>query len=155
MLHLPLVCTTVNGGIFGLPMSASDRLPKLLLRFAMSGGLATVMHWSLMALLMRAHWPAEVATALGALVGAIVNYVMQRYFTFRVNVAHMRALPRYVLVMMLGWIANLTLFAVLHSGMMLATGLAQVFTSALVALLSFTLYRSLVFHDRIHSSMAG
>lgn len=132
----------------------SDRLHALVLRFVLSGGLATAVHWCLMALLIRFHLPAEVATALGAFAGAIANYRLQQRFTFRVRVVHARALPRYVLVTALGWLANLGLFAALHGWLDLGVSLAQLLTTVVVALFNFTLYRRVVFHDRIHSGVA-
>ncbi len=137
-----------------MSLPVSDRLHALLFRFVLSGGLATAVHWSLMALLIRFHLSAEVATALGALAGAIANYLLQQHFTFRVRLGHARALPRYVLVMVLGWLANLGLFTALHGWLELGVSPAQLITTALVALFNFTLYRRVVFHDRIHSGLA-
>lgn len=135
-------------------LSGPDRLTALLVRFVLSGGIATALHWALMAVLIHFHGSAVLATALGALAGACANYLLQQRFTFRVRVEHLQTMPRYALVTLLGWLANLALFAVFHAWMGLGVTLAQLITSGLVALLNFALYKRVVFHDRIHSRLA-
>ena len=52
-------------------------------RFAVSGGAATLVHWGSMALLILLGIEALMATAIGALIGAITNYGLQYRVTFR------------------------------------------------------------------------
>lgn len=132
---------------------SSHRLHAVLVRFTLSGGLATLLHWALMTLLVLAHCNANAATAVGALAGAAANYGLQQRFTFRLQGGHGRALPRYGLAVALGWLANLGLFAGLHEGLALTVAVAQFMTSALVALLNFFLYKRWVFHDSLHSGI--
>ena len=47
----------------------------LFVRFLISGGLATIVHWAVFALLAHVGIVAVLATTLGAITGAIVNYL--------------------------------------------------------------------------------
>lgn len=118
------------------------------LRFVFSGGLATLAHWLVMALLIVAGVQAAVATAVGAFIGAVSNYFLQRNVTFRSDVAHRRALRAYLLVVVITWIANLLIFIACHHGLGLTPLYAQGVTTALVACLSYVLYKTMVFHER-------
>lgn len=134
--------------------SVPDRLTALLVRFVLSGGIATALHWTLMAVLIYCHGSAVAATALGAFAGACANYWLQQRFTFRARVEHWQTMPRYVLVTLLGWLVNVALFAFFQAWLGLDVMPAQLITSGLVALLSFVLYKRVVFHDRIRSRLA-
>jgi putative flippase GtrA len=118
------------------------------LRFLFSGGLATLAHWLVMALLIMAGSDAAVATGVGAIVGALVNYILQRNVTFRSSVAHRRAMQAYLLACVIIWCANLAVFIILHSGLGLTPLYAQGLTTAIVACLSYVLYKRMVFHER-------
>ncbi len=116
-----------------------------ILRFLFSGGLATLAHWTSMALLVHFGFGPAVATALGATIGALLNYVLQYHLTFRADRAHRETFPRYVVVVAVGWCANLGLFTGLQS---LGIGVVadQGITSVVVAVLNYWLYRTRVFH---------
>jgi len=118
------------------------------LRFIFSSGLATLSHWSVMAMLIYFGSQAAVATGVGAIVGAIVNYLLQRRITFRSNAAHTAAIPAYLLVVMITWCANLLIFISLQQGLMMPTWYAQAITTLVVAVLSYLLYKRIVFHER-------
>ncbi|ASK36173.1 polysaccharide biosynthesis protein GtrA [Alcanivorax sp. N3-2A] len=116
------------------------------LRFLISGGAATALHWLSMAALIKAGMPAAPATALGALLGAAGNYPLQRSVTFGHEGALARSLKLYACVCAIGWLTNSALFAALH-GLGVGSVLAQLCTTAAVAGLNFTLYARWVFHE--------
>ena len=118
------------------------------LRFVFSGGLATLSHWLVMGLLIMAGIQATLATAVGAFIGAVINYILQRNVTFRSAVAHSQALRAYLLVCVITWFANLAIFVACHHWFGLAPLYAQGLTTALVACLSYVLYKRMVFHER-------
>jgi putative flippase GtrA len=118
------------------------------LRFVFSGGLATLSHWLVMALLILVGIEAAVATGVGAFVGALVNYILQRNVTFRSTVTHRQAMKAYVLATAIIWCANLAIFIICHSGLGLRPLYAQGLTTAIVACLSYVLYKRMVFHER-------
>lgn len=101
-----------------------------------------------MALLISLHTAPVVATAAGAAVGAIANYLLQFHITFQARVRHKQAIPAYVAVVLMGWLANLLAFMGFHTGLGLATPSAQGLTTFLVALLNFCLYTAVVFHEK-------
>lgn len=117
------------------------------LRFLVSGGFSTGVHWLVMSLLVLAGLTAEVSTAVGALVGALVNYQLQHRFAFRSNREHRSAFTRYVIACVVNWVTNLLLFTALHRLTGLSVAPAQVLTSAIIAILSYTLYKRLVFNE--------
>lgn len=120
----------------------------LWMRFLTSGGLATLVHWLLMWLLMYLGLQATPATAVGAGAGAVTNYLLQYYHTFRCQAAHRHVVPNYIKVVAVGWLANIVLFYVLYNFLMNNAAWAQFSTTALVTILNFSLYRKVVFHER-------
>lgn len=113
----------------------------------MSGGLATVSHWLVMALMIKTGTPAFTATGVGAFVGSIVNYFLQRNLTFQSKTPHRIALLRYAFVCLQTWITNLLFFYLLHHIALLNTVYSQVLTTITVSLLSYFLYKRVVFYD--------
>ncbi|NOY72953.1 MAG: GtrA family protein [Gammaproteobacteria bacterium] len=118
-----------------------------LIRFALSGGLATASHWFVMVLLINTGTTSVTATAVGAFIGAIVNYILQYKITFQSNAAHRSTVQPYIAVCTLMWIANLLFFLILHHTIQLSTIHAQGITSFVVALMSYFLYKRIVFND--------
>ncbi|MEN8213786.1 MAG: GtrA family protein [Pseudomonadota bacterium] len=124
----------------------SARLSEVM-RFITAGGMATLSHWLTMALLIAAGALPALATAVGAVVGAVANYLLQKAYTFRSGHSHHIVLPRYVAACALLWLANLLLFILLHRLFDLSIPPAQLLTTAFVALLSYWLFRSVVFNE--------
>lgn len=118
------------------------------MRFALSGGVATTTHWLVMAVMLSSGIEPSVATASGALIGAIVNYFLQRNITFQSKARHRSALVRYAGVCTLTWFANLVIFIVLYHIILLTPMYAQGITTFLVALISYVLYKRIVFNDQ-------
>lgn len=77
-------------------------------RYTLAGGIATAVHYAvLLALVEVLHLPPAPAAAIGALCGAAVAYVGNRRFTFTdTTAAHSRALPRFLLVAVVGAALN-------------------------------------------------
>ncbi len=132
-----------------LPSTFLSRLLAYGVRFCISGGIATLCHFALMALLI--HWqinPLQ-ATAAGATLGAVVNYVLQFHFTFAARARHQTALPAYLVTVAAGWLLNLILFRVFLAWLDGHAAPAQVLTTALITVLNMIWYKRFVFHDRI------
>lgn len=120
----------------------------LVLRFLASGGLATAVHWVSMWLFILLGLNATLATALGATLGAVVNYLLQYYHTFRCQEDHAIVIPDYLRVVLVGWLANLLLFHLLYNYLLPNAAWSQLVTTALVTVLNFILYHRKVFHER-------
>jgi putative flippase GtrA len=77
------------------------------LRFAMVGVCGTAAHYSVMGALVEfAHSPVLVASTIGFFVGALVNYALNRRFTFTSDATHIEAMPKFFTVCGLGAIMN-------------------------------------------------
>ncbi|MFC4259722.1 GtrA family protein [Marinobacter lacisalsi] len=118
------------------------------LRFLLSGGIATLVHWGVMALLVLSGFGALLATAIGASTGAITNYGLQYKVTFQSTRAHRIALPRYLITALVALVGNQLVFAGLHYGLAVPVTPAQAVTTATIAFLNYRLCERLVFHDQ-------
>ena len=101
-------------------------------RFLLAGGVATLFHWLTMLVLIGWGLNAVLATATGATVGLLANYVGQYRFAFCSNLPH-RAL-------------NLTGFSLLlMAGLSVAP--SQIITTGLVAFANYLFAQRFVFHE--------
>ena len=124
------------------------KLVKLVLRFLVSGGIATVVHWSTLWGLINLQVEAVLASSIGAFVGAIVNYVLQYFFTFKTKRQHKQALLAYIPAVAFSWSLNLVLFYSLYGGLFTEPLMAQVVTTAVVAVVNFLVYKKVVFRAK-------
>jgi putative flippase GtrA len=108
------------------------------LRFLLVGVLSTLAHCLLLAVLVE--WAAVgvlPATAAGYVLGAVVNYVLNRRFTFRSERAHGAAVPRFVAVWLAGLLATVLLMALWVQGLGWHWLPAQAVTTGLVLVLNY------------------
>ncbi len=124
------------------------RLVKLVLRFLVSGGIATAVHWATLWGLIHLQVEAVLASSIGAFVGAIVNYVLQYFFTFKTKRQHKQALLAYIPAVAFSWSLNLVLFYSLYGGLFTEPLMAQVVTTAVVAVVNFLVYKKVVFRAK-------
>jgi putative flippase GtrA len=120
-----------------------SRLP----RFLLAGGVATLLHWLTMLILIRSGLNAVLATSMGATLGLLANYVGQHRYAFCSGLPHRIAFPRYLTGAALGWGLNLMGFSLLLAWG-LSVALAQIITTGLVALANYFFARRFVFHDK-------
>lgn len=118
-----------------------------MLRFVLSGGIATLSHWLLMAVLLFAGSKPAAATSIGAGAGAIINYFAQKRYTFRSDALHRRTLPRYLAICLFLWVSNLVLFLLINGILISSIALTQMLTTLVVALLGYWSYKWVVFND--------
>lgn len=120
-------------------------LPSRPLRFLASGGAATALHFSVMALLTALEVGATPATATGALLGALANYRLQYRWTFASTRAHREAVSLFALVAAANWLGNLMIFASLYHLIGLPVPLAQLITTGTLTAVNYRLYDQVVF----------
>jgi len=85
-------------------------LRQQFLRFLCVGGSATALQYLLLYLLVDAFGVrASVASGLSYAVSTLYNYVASHYFTFRSQRGHATALPRFLLVAVVGLGLNTTI----------------------------------------------
>ncbi|MDC9719875.1 MAG: GtrA family protein [Gammaproteobacteria bacterium] len=128
-------------------------LVKLVLRFLVSGGIATVVHWATLWGLVSLQINAVIASSIGALVGAVVNYFLQYFFAFKTKRGHKKAVLAYIPSVTVSWLLNLGLFYSLYGTLfsvpMFADPLlAQVATTGVVMVVNFLLYKKVVFREK-------
>ena len=114
-------------------------------RFIISGGSSTVLHYTTMGSLIFLGMDAIWATSIGAVSGAVCNYVLQYYYTFRSVRKHRHSLQIYLFSSVLAWLSNLLLFLLFHQILEIGVIIAQLITTLIVTLQNFIIYKKLVF----------
>ncbi len=84
-------------------------LPRQLFRFLIVGGIATAVHYALLMALVYAGVAPVPASSAGFVLGAIVNYMLNRHFTFASARRHREAVPRFAATALAGLAINGTL----------------------------------------------
>lgn len=134
---------------------ARTRMPSLLrqlnhqfLRFAAAGVLGTACHYLvLLALSAGAGVAPGPAAACGALVGAAVNYWLNRNFIFRSERRHAEALPRFAAMALFGALLNgLIVGALARLGLHVMA--AQVCATLLVLVLNYVMSKKWIFRSQ-------
>jgi len=114
-------------------------------RFIISGSSSTALHYITMGLLIFLGIDAIWATSIGAILGAICNYVLQYYYTFRSDRKHRYSLQVYLISSLLAWLSNLLLFMLFHKILEVSVIIAQLVTTLIITLQNFIMYKKLVF----------
>lgn len=131
---------------------ARPRMPSLLrqlnhqfLRFAAAGALGTACHYLvLLALSAGAGIAPGPAATCGALVGAVVNYWLNRNLIFRSERRHAEALPRFAAMALFGALLNgLIVGALARLGLHFMA--AQVCATLLVLVLNYVISKKWIF----------
>lgn len=115
------------------------------LRFCISGGMATAVHYLTMAGAISMGWSSGSATALGAAMGALLNYVLQYHYTFQSTRRHGRACARYLFSVLPSWLLNSGFFLVLMAAPSMNIYAAQLLTTGAVALCNYAIMKRYVF----------
>ncbi len=126
-------------------------LSSSFIRFLFGGGIATALHWGVMWALVLLQVDATVATGMGALAGAIANYLLQYYHTFNCVYAHSQVFPAYLRTCIIGWVVNATLFHLIITLILSNILWAQLITTGWVTFLNYYLYKKVVFHERCYA----
>ena len=116
------------------------------MRFVLVGGLATALHYAIMILLVQTNRLNVVAaSSTGFAIGALVNYALNRTFTFASNRSHVQALPRFMVAAASGLAINAALLWLFHVPGSLHYLIAQVLATVGALLWNFTLNRLWIF----------
>jgi putative flippase GtrA len=120
--------------------------PARFLRFAVVGGIATVIQFSiLVALVELVHANKLIANAVGFVFAATANYLMNRYFTFSGTQSHMAyGMLKFAVTSVIGLGINTLIFQTLMSfgiyyiaAWVLATGLTLIWNYSAARLIVF------------------
>ena len=120
-----------------------------LLRFAAVGAVGTCAHYLLLVVMVEAGGVNEVgASTAGATLGALVNYVLNRRYTFCSTRRHAEALPRFLAIAGLGLVINFGLMLVMVEALRIHYLVAQVVATVLVLLWNFAGNHLITFSQR-------
>ena len=121
------------------------RTPQFI-RYAGVGAIGTAVHYGiLIALVQSAGANAVVASTAGFVVGAFVNYALNRQFTFPSERAHRVALPRFFAVAGAGLLLNALVMAAMLAVLPLHYLLAQIVATGVVLVTGFVANRRWTF----------
>ena len=116
------------------------------LRYSLVGAIGTVAHYALLVVLVQAGGVSPVpASTLGAIVGAIVNYVLNHRYTFASRRRHRESLPRFMAIAAAGTAVNAALLAVLVNSLGVYYLAAQVVATLAVLALTYLANRAWTF----------
>ncbi len=102
-------------------------------RYAAWGVLGTGVHYLVLVLAVRvAGMEPVVASTLGAVAGALVNYLLNHRYTFAGNAPHRASAPRYFAVALAGMALNALLMGLFVHGLALHYLLSQLLASGVV-----------------------
>jgi len=85
------------------------------------------------------------ATAAGAFAGAIFNYIMQYYYTFKSDKTHMYAVFTYSLTVLFGFLTNELIFVLFYKFLNEVVIISQLSATAVVTIQNYLAYKYLVF----------
>lgn len=119
-------------------------------RFAAVGVIGTLGHYTvLVALVHFGTTDPVLASSVGAVVGALLNYFLNYKFTFNSSAAHYVALPRFLLITILGFVINLLIIWWCIEVLALHYLLGQCVATGVVLLWNFGVNRAWTFaHGR-------
>lgn len=116
-----------------------------LIKFAIVGGTGTALHYLvLIALVALQHMKPGYAAGVGAVVGAIANYLLNRRFTFDTQRPHRETLPLFALMALVGALLNGFLVAQL-TGVGVYFLVAQAIATVVILFINFIVSKTWIF----------
>lgn len=107
-------------------------------KYTFAGGIGTLVHYALLTLTVELlAMPVTSATTLGFTAGAVVNYQVNRRYTFRDSSHASFAFGRFLLVAILGMFLNLAVVVMMTRYTQSHYLVAQLVATALVLVLGF------------------
>jgi putative flippase GtrA len=116
-----------------------------LVKFVIVGGTGTALHYLvLIALVALQHMKPGYAAGVGAVMGAIANYWLNRRFTFDTQRPHRETLPLFALMALVGALLNGFLVAKLSSAGVYFL-LAQAIATVVILIINFIVSKTWIF----------
>ncbi|OWY34446.1 GtrA family protein [Herbaspirillum aquaticum] len=114
--------------------------PMQFLVFALVGAVGTLAHYAVLLTLVECfRQPAVMATACGALVGALLNFVLNHRLTFASQEKYRRTILRFMLIAALSLVLNALLLQLLLHWTGWDYRIAQLIVTLLVLVLNYVL----------------
>ena len=117
-----------------------------LIKYGLVGVVGTAGHYITLILGVEAlKVNPTIATCVGFLVGACINYVLNYQITFKSSTKHGKALPRFMIFALIGFVINLLLFQFITNVLLLHYFVAQLMCTVLVMFITFVLNKKYTF----------
>jgi len=129
-----------------LELLSFDRVIAQFIRYGMAGAVGTAAQYAILCILVEGFAiGAVIASSVGAVAGAFVNYVLNYRYTFKSERPHADALAKYGVVSVAGIVLNGLVLALGTSALSLHYLGAQVLATLVVFFAAFTLNRAWTF----------
>lgn len=129
-------------------LSHALSISQQFLRFALVGAGGTTGHYIVLLTLVELRLAAPVpASATGFVVGAIINYFLNREYTFRSSVPHRSGLPKFLTIASIGMALNTSVMALMRTEFELQYVAAQIIATCSVMIWAFVGNRAWTFND--------
>lgn len=113
-------------------------LVKQFLRFSGVGAIGTTGHYITLVLLVEAaDIDAVPASLAGFVVGALINYQLNRSYTFRSTVSHSIAIPKFLTIAVTGALLNTLIMSLAINQIKIHYFLSQILATCIVLIWGF------------------
>lgn len=117
-------------------------MPKTLIepfiKYTSAGGLATAVHYVIFFIIIHImSWVPWQATLIASTGGALVAYILNYHYTFSSKVRHSTLLPKFLVVAVLGVLAQTLIVAILNQHWHFHYLLAQIIATGFGLILTF------------------
>jgi putative flippase GtrA len=120
------------------------------LKFANSGAVGTIVHYCLLwGLVDLLNVNPVAGSAVGALAGSLVNYLLNYHWTFNSQLPHSHTLPRFMAIALFSLILNTLLMVILMSLSKLHYLVAQLFVTAICLMVNYFASRFWAFGGKL------
>jgi len=126
-----------------------NNIYKQLFLYSVIGAVGTVGHYAVLITLVEIFDQAPlIATTFGFIVGALINYILNYYLTFRSKKSHVEALLKFLIVATVGAGINSLIMYLGTEYVALHYMLAQIIATLLVLLWSFAVNKYWTFSGK-------
>ena len=126
-------------------------LSRQFIRFAAVGACGTLVQYTMLEI--GTEWlamPAAWASAIGYVMGSVVNYLLNYFFTFESGKSHMEAASKYFTLLGVGFCINTGLMALLVHHLGWNKWIAQMLTTGIGLIWNFSGSRLWAFKEAQH-----
>jgi len=127
-----------HAGVVRQNAETTVHITQQFVRYAAVGAIGTLVHYGVLVVLVQSQAAgALIASTIGFGAGALVNYLLNYYLTFRSRERHHEALAKFMTVALLGLAVNAAVMALLAGALGLHYLLAQLVATAVVLAAGF------------------
>lgn len=118
------------------------------IRFAGIGGVCTALQYLILVLLVTfLHVHPVLASTAGYLLSALLNYQLNRIYTFQSEAAHLHAFPRFFAIALVGLLLNAAVLGFMVSILSLHYMFGQIIATAVTLVWNFLANRTWTFAE--------